>query len=73
MRRREESWSPVPVLFGAATVLACCSLAFAQQEPAVDKAVTYLRSHSANRQVGETAKMIDDGWLEEALDERHKL
>jgi hypothetical protein len=25
------------------------------------------------RQVGEAAKMIDDGWLEEALDERHKL
>jgi hypothetical protein len=55
MRRREKSWSLVPVLCGAAMVLASSGSAVAQQEPAVDKAVTYLRSHSANRQVGETA------------------
>src|SRR5262249_55698612 len=55
MKRRENCWSAAPVLCGAALVLASLGSASAQQEPAVQKGVTYLKSRYANRPPGEMA------------------
>jgi Prenyltransferase and squalene oxidase repeat len=55
MKRREKSGSLVPVLYGAALVLAYSGSAVAQQEPAVLSGVQYLKSHYGSRPPGEMA------------------